>query len=181
MQKSKKIIIEKSIKLFNKKGFQTPVKEIIEESGISNGSFFHYFPKKDCLPLEIFSYIKENLSSVLSLEDLTTLDFNEKTSKVFNTLVDWGVKNHDYFLFLLKFKNSHYKIKEQENILKLYVYFLIEEGKEQEKIKDLDIMFLSDIAISIIAHTIFKIKENKKEKETLKNSGYLVFFDALKK
>lgn len=178
MQRTKKSIIEKSIKLFNKNGFQTPVKDIIAAANISNGSFFHYFPKKDCLPHEIFTYIKQDLSNILLIDDLENLEIREKSKIIFNTIIDWGVKNSEYFLFLLKFKNSHYKT-EEENILRLYIYFLIEEGINLKVFKDANIMFMADIAISIMAHTIFKIKEKDADKNEIKELSFDIFYDSI--
>ena len=50
-------IINAALKLFYEQGYDdTTVEEIIEESGTSKGSFYHYFEGKDAL-FESLSYI----------------------------------------------------------------------------------------------------------------------------
>ena len=49
-KKTKSKIVEAAWKLFYDQGYEdTTVEEIIEESGTSKGSFYHYFEGKDAL------------------------------------------------------------------------------------------------------------------------------------
>jgi AcrR family transcriptional regulator len=56
-----KIIMEASIKLFGKKGYDaTSVQEIVNEAGISKGAFYLYYKSKEALLLSIFQYYYES-------------------------------------------------------------------------------------------------------------------------
>ncbi len=53
-KKKRKLVIETALRMFVDKGFeQVPVDDIINEAGISKGTFYHYFASKDDIILEI--------------------------------------------------------------------------------------------------------------------------------
>lgn len=71
-------IIEKSIKLFAKKGFSsTSVQEIANECGISKGAFYLHFKSKDALLFEIFNYYFERVHR--KIDEIQSLDLDPRT------------------------------------------------------------------------------------------------------
>lgn len=181
MNKTKEHIIRKSIQLYNKKGFDLSVKQIIEYSKVSNGSFFYFFKKKEYLLDEIFDYIKEDFNKNTTKTHNNYDDFLKEIHESFNNIVNWGVKKNNYFLFLLKFKNKDKKNKnnqnEDKNILFSILNNLIEKGVDNEYFKDIDPILLTDIAVSSLAHIVFYLNENKKEK---KDKYFVLFLDLIK-
>jgi len=75
MKEKEKRIIEASIKLFAKKGFNaTSVQEIVDECNISKGAFYLHFKSKDALLLSILNFYYEKLfSSVYALDEEVNL------------------------------------------------------------------------------------------------------------
>ncbi len=50
----KEKIIEKAIELFEKKGFSTTsIQDIVDELGVTKGSFYYYFSSKEQLLMDI--------------------------------------------------------------------------------------------------------------------------------
>lgn len=67
MPDKKLLIIEKSVELFAKNGFDTTsVQEITEACGISKGAFYLYFKSKESLLMSIFEVFTEKMSDRIS-------------------------------------------------------------------------------------------------------------------
>lgn len=61
----RELILETSIELFTKNGFEkTPVSAICEQAGISKGLVFHYFKNKDVLLRELFIRTTEIIGDI---------------------------------------------------------------------------------------------------------------------
>ena len=184
IKKTKLKIINTAIQLYSKRGLGIPVKEIIDVAKISNGSFFHHFAKKERLPEEIFDLIKNELDNFLedNKEELESDSFKDKTHKIFDILVDWGILEKDKFLFLLKFKNADdiYTTEKQNNVLREKVENIIDEGIITNYFNDFDKDYLVDVFISHIAHTVFYISDKKKPKLKTKKFGFITLWNALR-
>ncbi|NPC94127.1 TetR family transcriptional regulator [Bacillus sp. WMMC1349] len=64
MKQKEKVIIEKAIKLFAKKGYNaTSVQEIAKECQISKGAFYIYFKSKEALLLSVLHYYYDKVFS----------------------------------------------------------------------------------------------------------------------
>ncbi|MHB8918810.1 MAG: TetR/AcrR family transcriptional regulator [Desulfocucumaceae bacterium] len=62
---TKKKIYETALKLFEQEGYdKTTVAEIVERAGVSKGSFFVYFPKKDHVVLQYFKDLDQYLEEI---------------------------------------------------------------------------------------------------------------------
>lgn len=63
MNERKKHVIIKAHQLFVEKGFQaTSIQDILDDSGISKGTFYNYFPSKNELLMAIFRYLNERIN-----------------------------------------------------------------------------------------------------------------------
>ena len=70
LKKTKSKIVSAAWKLFYEQGYEdTTIEEIIEESGTSKGSFYHYFEGKDAL-LSSLAYMMDEKYEEL-MEELT--------------------------------------------------------------------------------------------------------------
>ncbi len=56
----RKEILEKCLNLFGRKGYSNvTIREIAEEVGVSTGTLYHYFPTKQKILEQMFSYVRE--------------------------------------------------------------------------------------------------------------------------
>lgn len=81
----KKKIIEKSIELFEMKGFsETSIQDVVEALGVTKGTFYYYFDSKEQLLMNIHRmYIDELLN--LQKQIIENRGMNQKT-KLFETV-----------------------------------------------------------------------------------------------
>ncbi|TYR81262.1 TetR/AcrR family transcriptional regulator [Priestia megaterium] len=62
MNKRKQHVLKNAHQLFIEKGFQaTSIQDILEDSGISKGTFYNYFSSKNELVIEIFKWLYQDL------------------------------------------------------------------------------------------------------------------------
>ena len=182
MNQTKKRIIKKTITLYNKEGSNVPIKKIISNANVSNGSFFHFFEKKDKVFEEMFLYIKDNFKKSIdigySINDDD--DFIERVESLFISLINWGTENIEYFIFLLKFKNNlkEEELLEDSNILFYTLNKFIEIGIIQGYFKKIDSILLTKISVSTIAQIIFYLDDHKNEN---KKDYFMLFLDFIKK
>jgi AcrR family transcriptional regulator len=86
-RRQRREIVEVALALFRERGYdQTRVQDIVERSGISNATFFNYFPSKDLVldelalaQVELFS---ETLRYQLGVDDKSVPDRIRETMKV---------------------------------------------------------------------------------------------------
>lgn len=66
MNEKKKKILESSIKLFSNKGiYQTSLKDIALDAGISKGTLFYYYPSKDDILYEVMDICLNEITSTM--------------------------------------------------------------------------------------------------------------------
>lgn len=77
-----KLILDKAIHLFAKKGFhQTSIQEIADECGISKGSIYSYFHSKDALLIESLNYFFSQIEMKFQKIDKLNISSKEKLVK----------------------------------------------------------------------------------------------------
>ncbi|WP_455920035.1 TetR/AcrR family transcriptional regulator [Priestia megaterium] len=106
MKEKEKRIIEASIKLFAKKGFNaTSVQEIVDECNISKGAFYLHFKSKDALLLSILNFYYEKLfSSVYALDE----EVNDARSRYMNQLIyfyEFITEHRDFIIMQIREKS----------------------------------------------------------------------------
>lgn len=75
---TRKRIYQSALKLFEEEGYDsTTVEKIVKDAGVSKGSFFVYFPKKDYVVLHYFKdldiYLEEMAKDINAMEEEPTL------------------------------------------------------------------------------------------------------------
>lgn len=85
MKTTRETIVRVSFQLFLRKSFkEVTIKEIVENAGVSQGAFFHYFRTKDELFLEI---VENSLQTVL---DVHFNKFNhDSLYKYYHDYIEW--------------------------------------------------------------------------------------------
>lgn len=150
---TKKRIMEASLSLFLKKGFDNvSLREIKKEANITSGGFYHYFKSKDDLLIEVEKkYILNHFDNAMNHIKTVDGSFDQKMRQVLEYIIsyDYVSKNdisrvsgadiyRDYYLLYLE---SIRRNKEDTSILKkfnkdLFEFNLelIEKAKKQVKL-----------------------------------------------
>jgi AcrR family transcriptional regulator len=125
MNQRKQHVINKAHQLFVEKGFQaTSVQDILDESGISKGTFYNYFPSKGELFKAVLISIRdqyegkrnelligENLSDIeLFIKQIDIVMESHKTNKLFTLIGEILVsKDPDLKQFIEEYQIAHIK------------------------------------------------------------------------
>jgi len=68
---------------------------IAREAGVAEGTLFRYFATKDVLLNEVYHHHKQALGIELMKTYDQTLPVKDRTRKIWNTYIDWGLVNID--------------------------------------------------------------------------------------
>ncbi|MCT4634051.1 MAG: TetR/AcrR family transcriptional regulator [Firmicutes bacterium] len=121
---NKEKILKASLKLFVEYGFHgTSIKNIVTESGVSNGGVYHHFSSKEKIVLELYYYIKNNMTK----NYFANIDYDKGIRSIlknywFSKLYD-ALENPDEVKFVEMFTNSPYVISNEKynNIAMQYI------------------------------------------------------------
>jgi len=117
MLDSKAKILKAALKLFITEGFDgTSTAKIVKESGVSNGTLFHYFKTKEDLINKLYITIKDDYRRYL-LEHMKSCDTSKgKIKHLWYCCAQWHVDNEDSMTFFDMFSNSPYidKLSKEE-------------------------------------------------------------------
>lgn len=135
-------IVKTAIRLFTSRGFYgTPTSMIAQESGVSNGTLFRYFPSKEILINSVYYEIKDRLGKELSIGVSGEKTLEEKARRIWGNMIRWGADHPGEFLFIEQFTASPFitKIPEEE-VMKNYalVYEVFSEAIKNGPLKDTD-------------------------------------------
>jgi len=105
--KTKNKIMESTFSLFLEKGIQgTSTKDILDASGVSNGTLYHHFPTKEKIVEEIFYSIQEDMIVTINESTQDAVQFREFLWLTWETLVRYALENSSKNLFIRMFKDS---------------------------------------------------------------------------
>lgn len=184
-EETKRKIMNVSEILFSEKGFdKTSVRDICEKAEISKGAFFHHFPTKEELFLEILEKYLFSLDEEMEKIEKNTKNTLLAMDKMIEILDKIFLTSKGKFTIFLEFlrkasKNEEIMKRLREKFKKYgdYVVNLIEKGKKQSKIKeDIDSIFLSQLILSIAVGLIFKktLFLSEKDKDFSKKEFYFI-------
>lgn len=135
-------IVNTAIRLFTSRGFYgTPTSMIAQESGVSNGTLFRYFPTKEILINSVYYDIKGRLGRDLStgVNDEKTIE--DKARRIWGNMVRWGANNPNEFLFIEQFSASPFiTMIPEEEVMKDYTIIVevFNEVIKKGPLKDTD-------------------------------------------
>lgn len=189
--KTKKKIIEEAEILFTENGYDaTSVKDICEKVGISKGAFFHHFPTKEFLFLEILEKYLSDLNIKMNEIEKKSKNILKAMENMTEILEEIFITSKGKFTIFLEFlrkssKNEEImkKISKEFQKYQEYVYKMIEKGKKEKSIRDdLDSLFVSQIIISlaigmILRKSLFIFSEDK----NFSNKGISFILNNIKK
>ncbi|MGB9787889.1 MAG: TetR/AcrR family transcriptional regulator [Dictyoglomus turgidum] len=177
-------------KLFSQKGYDaTSISDICERAGVSKGAFFHYFPTKEAFFLEILDRWLFDLSVKIDgyLEDEDRVSSGIiRMSEIFREI--FKESKEKFFLFLeflrqgIKDKEILEKLREYFKKYKSYFSFLIEKGKKEGSLKDVDSNIISCILISFSIGTILQqIFAEEEDWEKIAREGIRIIISQIEK
>jgi AcrR family transcriptional regulator len=177
-------------KLFSQKGYDaTSISDICERAGVSKGAFFHYFPTKEAFFLEILDRWLFDLSVKIDgyLEDEDRVSSGIiRMSEIFREI--FKESKEKFFLFLeflrqgIKDKEILEKLREYFKKYKSYFSFLIEKGKKEGSLKDVDSNIISCILISFSIGTILQqIFAEEEDWEKIAREGIRIIISEIEK
>lgn len=158
-------------KLFSQKGYDaTSISDICNMAEVSKGAFFHYFPNKESFFLEIL----DRWLNDLSLRMDKYLEGSEKIPNGIIKMADifkeiFKESREKFWLFLeflrqgIKDENILKKLGEYFKKYKNYFSVLIENGKKEGNLREVDSGLVSSILISFSIGTILQQLFNEEE------------------
>ena len=183
-QDKRNLLIQTSIELFTKNGFDhTSTASITKKAKVATGTLFHYFKNKKELiseaylvtKQEFFAEIKKNLD-----EDDPTED---KIKKMFSNSIVWGIENPQKIKFLLQFSASPYissitrkKIEEGES----YFIEFVKKAIKEKHIKDLPLEFIMESSFNQIISAVNFINIQKSKDKKLIEKMVASILDSIK-
>lgn len=94
-------ILRTSIELFETKGYhQTRVADIVEALEISQPTFFRYFPSKDDVLREVFSYTIKQYREALNSTDTSQQSVQKTVDRALRILAAWARQNRSLTIAL---------------------------------------------------------------------------------
>ncbi len=150
-------IYQAALNLFNTRGFyNTPVSEVSKAANVATGTIYHYFPSKEDMILNLYSYVTDSMHRSLVRKFDGRAPFQEQFARFWKNLFDFYIKNEGYFLFLVQFDNSPFRNNLTHDEWKkpyLPLYQFIEKGMKTRILKSIDI----DIVLSMLRGGIIAV------------------------
>jgi AcrR family transcriptional regulator len=105
--KRKDEIMAVAMDLFVEKGFLASVNDLVKRIGIAKGTFYHHFPEKEQLILEIYKTLMFEIESecVLPHHNDAPREFHKK---VFAEIIKWFISNPVKYHYITIFETSPY-------------------------------------------------------------------------
>lgn len=132
--KTKDKIMESSFSLFLENGIQgTSTKHILDASGVSNGTLYHYFSSKEKIVEQIFYSIQDEMINSLHATTKDAVQFREFLWLSWETLIRYALENAKKHLFIKMFKDSSIMRNCKENMELLGYNFYSNSNEAIEK------------------------------------------------
>ena len=178
-------IIDQTLDIVYKNGFAgIKMAELAGKVGISPSTLYVYFRNKEDLIVSICIKLFKQMSKQKNDAIPDELPYKMKFKKKWLSLVDYGLNNTREVSFLQQIKQSSYYDKVPKTVKEEKFKSgmeLIEQGKKEGLIKDVDNSILLSIMGSISSETINLINTKKlKMNENDLNTMFLILWDALK-
>lgn len=185
---TKRKIINTATYLFNENGYdKTSVQDICEKAEVSKGAFFHHFPTKELLFLEILNEFLEKL-------DIRMKEIEKKSKNVPQAMIDMTKILEEIFIIsenkLTIFLEFVKQAEKNEDIMKnlskqfekfeKYIENLIENGKKEGSIKkEINSKFFSSLIVSLSIGMILRKSLFKYDKKALSKELFDFIFNSI--
>lgn len=187
-ERTKRKILDAATLLFNENGYdKTSVQDICEQAGVSKGAFFHHFPSKELLFLEILYEFLEKL-------DIRMKEIEKKSKNVPQAMIDMTKILEEIFIIsenkLTIFLEFVKQAEKNDDIMKSlskqfekfekYIENLIENGKKEGSIKkEINSKFFSSLIVSLSIGMILRKSLFKYDKKPLSKEFFDFIFNSI--
>jgi AcrR family transcriptional regulator len=186
MNKKNKIFLA-ARKLFVERGFHaTPTSLIAEEAGVASGTIFYYFKTKEEMINQLYLDRKSAMLEHIKNGVEGQGSIRAAVRRLWLNFITWGLSDQEDYFFIKLYSNSTFiDSLTREEALKGYEFVnrLIEQGKREEVLKNIDTEMIMNISLGTIYGTIdFLIENNMQAKldDSFYNDVFQMFWDALK-
>jgi len=146
-------ILQAALELIAERGFHgAPMAMIAERAGVGAGTIYRYFETKDVLIRQLFEELKEQIMEALQAGHPTERPARERFFHLWKALLRYMVAHPLHFRYMEQYHNSPYGVAEHRDRLlnkpdeQDPIRFLLEEGIEQQILKDLPVMVMFSLA-----------------------------------
>ena len=103
----KEEILKTALRLFVEFGFHaTPTSKIAKETGIANGTLFHYFKTKEELILALYTHTKSRLTDYMYANASKDESLELVFKSIYINTIEWAQENKPEFYFIQQFSTS---------------------------------------------------------------------------
>ncbi|GIN98315.1 hypothetical protein J6TS1_41850 [Siminovitchia terrae] len=138
----KKKITEKSIELFEKKGFtQTSIQDIVDELEVTKGTFYYYFSSKEqllmAIHLEYIDDLLERQEKIMKDERKSSVEkIRNVIALLINDIKDKGPSGRVFFREIRHLSNHNIGIiKKKRNQIRLNIEKVIRTGMDNGELR----------------------------------------------
>lgn len=143
-------ILRAALELIAERGFrQTPMSLIAKQAGASAGIIYHYFASKDELILELYRYVKSDLSRAILAVDERDLPFAQRFQSLWLSMFHYCVSHSYETSFLEQYETSAEWqacglpfFEEHADLLRI-----LEHAQSQRIVKDLPIAVITELTL----------------------------------
>jgi AcrR family transcriptional regulator len=145
-----KKILATALKLFVTYGFHgTPTSRIAEDSGVSNGTLFHYFKTKDELVVALYIGIKDQINAFIKERIDKQTELKRKFQALFEASVEWTLDHKDEYYFIQQFHFSPHITLIPKDVLEKHAGLhaaLLHEGVSAKLFKSIPVELIGSLA-----------------------------------
>ncbi|MBC7194922.1 MAG: TetR/AcrR family transcriptional regulator [Caldisericia bacterium] len=188
-ESTKRKIVDVATNLFNENGYDaTSIQDICNRAEISKGAFFHHFPTKEYLFLEILNEFLEDLNEKMRKIEKKSNNIPQAMLEMTEILKEIFEISEGKFSIFLEFlrrssKNEEIMNKLSTNFIKYenYVENLIERGKKEKTFDEkINSKFISSLIVSLAIGVILR-KSLFKDKNDLSKDGIIFLLNSIKR
>lgn len=186
----KRKITDKSIELFERKGFtQTSIQDIVDELGVTKGTFYYYYSSKEQLLMDIhLEYIDELLAQQKEIINCPNSTNKEKLVNLIEQLIKDirknGARGRVFFREIRHLSEDNIAIvKEKRNQVRLNIESVIRHGIESGEFKaelDADIISFAVLSLTNYSYQWYKPHGRVSEDELVQMYTNLLFEGIVK-
>lgn len=162
----KSIVLQTTLELITKQGIRaTSLSQIINESGVANGTVYHHFKNKEEIITELYLMLTQDFGTVV-MRNIPEEDLKKQFTIMWHNLFDYFVNNPLAFIFSEQIARSpeipqSLKDKARQYYNEIEGYF--KKGIRDKVFKSYNSMMMEELFFGNVV-SVVKIHENEKVK-----------------
>jgi len=162
MENNKKKILETALKLFAKHGLRdTTTSQIARESGVANGTLFHYFPTKGDIIDTLFLLCSLNAEKYYRKDLEKCKSIKSKFMQLLRNWLEFALKNTEQYIFINMYLTSTCLPKDEKILLfGEFIEKIIKPGEQQKLFKNSPPELIVEVTCNLLHILIVHLLEN---------------------